>query len=51
MTLSKAIIPTLKGKAASSIVETLKEAKLKPYSEDEKINTEKRFGKCYERKK
>lgn len=40
MAVSMAVIPTLKGNAAASVLETLSTAKIKPYSLEEKAQTE-----------
>ena len=44
MAVSMAVIPTLKGKAATSVIETLNKSKIKPYSLEEKSETEKRLS-------
>ena len=43
MAVSMAIIPTLKGEAAVSIMETLKASKIKSYSYESKIETERKI--------
>lgn len=44
MAVSMAVIPTLKGKAAVSVLETLNISKIKPYSLEEKTETEERLS-------
>jgi len=44
MAVSMAVIPTLKGKAAISVLETLNTSKIKPYSLEEKTETEERLS-------
>lgn len=41
MAISMAVIPTLKGSAAKSLLKTLDTAHIKPYSNESKANTEK----------
>ena len=41
MAVSMAVVPTLKGEAAESIIRTLGETKIKPYSQDAKDEAEK----------
>ncbi len=43
MAVSMAVIPTLKGEAADDILETLKKSQIKPYSEQEKKETERKM--------
>jgi len=43
MAVSMAVIPTLQGPAAVSVLETLGTSKIKPYSTVEKKETEKRL--------
>ena len=40
MGISMAIVPTLKDEAAKSLMETLKTAKLKPYTDDQRKATD-----------
>lgn len=50
MAVSMAVIPTLKGKAAVSILETLSTSKIKPYSQETKSDTEKRLSEMMRRR-
>ena len=50
MAVSMAVIPTLKGKAASSVLETLSTSKIKPYSQEAKVDTEKMLGEILQRR-
>ena len=50
MAVSMAVIPTLKGKAATSVLETLNTSKIKPYSQEEKSETEKRLSEMLQKR-
>ena len=50
MAVSMAIIPTLKGEAAVSIMETLKSSKIKSYSHESKIETERRIQEILQKR-
>lgn len=50
MAVSMAVIPTLKGKAASSVLETLSTSKIKPYSQEAKVDTEKMLGEILQKR-
>lgn len=50
MAVSMAVIPTLKGKAAASVLETLNTSKIKPYSLEEKAETEKRLSEMLQKR-
>lgn len=50
MAVSMAVIPTLKGKAAVSVLETLNTSKIKPYSLEEKTETEKRLSEMLQKR-
>lgn len=50
MAVSMAVIPTLKGKAATSVIETLNTSKIKPYSPEEKAETEKRLSEMLQKR-
>ncbi len=50
MAVSMAVIPTLKGKAAASVIETLNTSKIKPYSPEEKAETEKRLSEMLQKR-
>lgn len=41
MAVSKAVIPILRGTTAKSVLETLSVSKIKPYSKEAKVDTEK----------
>lgn len=41
MAVSKAVIPTLRGKAAVSVIQTLSTSKIKPYSQEARVDAEK----------
>lgn len=43
MAVSKAVIPVLRGEAAASIYETLRKSHIKPYSEEERAEAEKKL--------
>ncbi|MBQ3110099.1 MAG: hypothetical protein IJC69_03040 [Clostridia bacterium] len=43
MAVSMAIIPTLEGKAATSIMKTLETSRIKPYSPESKLEAEQRI--------
>ena len=43
MAVSMAVVPTLKGKAATSILETIEASKIKPYSNESKLDAEKKI--------
>ena len=50
MAVSMAVIPTLRGKAASSVLETLSTSKIKPYSQEAKIDAEKMLGEILKKR-
>lgn len=50
MAVSMAVIPTLKGKAAASVIETLNTSKIKPYSLEEKTEMEKRLSEMLQKR-
>ena len=51
MAVSKAIVPLLKGDAASSIQQTLKVSQIKPYTKEERDRTRRAISQILERKK
>jgi len=50
MAVSMAVIPTLKGKAASSVLKTISTSKIKPYSQTTKADTEKMLSEILEKR-
>lgn len=50
MAVSMAVIPTLKGKAAVSMLQTLESSKIKPYSPKEKNDVEKRLSEILQKR-
>lgn len=50
MAVSMAVIPTLKGTAAVSVLETLSTSKIKPYSQEEKANAEKELSEILQKR-
>lgn len=50
MAVSMAVIPTLKGKAATAVLETLKTSQIKPYSKETKLDTEKRMKEILQKR-
>lgn len=50
MAVSMAVIPTLKGKAAVSVLETISTSKIKPYSQEEKANAEKELNEILQKR-
>lgn len=50
MAVSMAVIPTLKGKAASAVLETLSTAKIEPYSQQEKLDAEKALSEILQKR-
>ena len=51
MAVSKALVPILKGEAATSLLETLSRARLKPYSAEEKEEAERRLEELLQERK
>lgn len=45
-----AVIPTLKGEAAKSVLKTLKTSKIKPYSQKDKANTERMLNEILQKR-
>ena len=50
MAVSMAVVPTLKGKAATSVIETLSASKIRPYSPEEKFDAEKRLSEMLQKR-
>ena len=50
MAVSMAVIPTLKGKAASSVLETLSTSKIKPYSQEAKGDAERMLNEILQKR-
>lgn len=50
MAVSMAVIPTLKGKAADSVLETLSTSKIKPYSQEAKIDAERKLSEILQKR-
>ena len=50
MAVSMAVIPTLKGKAAVSVLETLSTSKIKPYSQEAKIDAERKLTEILQKR-
>lgn len=50
MAVSMAVIPTLRGKAANSVIETLNVSKIKPYSQEEKTGAEKAISEILQKR-
>lgn len=50
MAVSMAVIPTLKGKAANSVLETLSSSRIKPYSQETKSETEKKLDEMLQKR-
>ena len=50
MAVSMAVIPTLKGKAATSILETLSTSQIKPYSQEAKADAERKIGEILQKR-
>ena len=51
MAVSKAIVPILRGEAATSLLKTLSRARLKPYSAEEKEEAERRLAELLQKRK
>ena len=45
-----AVVPTLKGKAASSILETMKASKIKPYSDESRLDAERKIQELLQKR-
>lgn len=43
MAVSMAVIPTLKGKAAASMLETINTSRIKPYSNESRLEAERKI--------
>ncbi|MBO5337523.1 MAG: hypothetical protein J6A94_10390 [Lachnospiraceae bacterium] len=50
MAVSMAVIPTLRGKAANSVLETLSTSKIKPYSPEAKADAEKMINEILQKR-
>lgn len=50
MAVSKAVIPTLKGQAAVSVIQTISTSKIKPYSKEARVDAEKTIGKILQKR-
>lgn len=50
MAVSMAVIPTLRGKAANSVIETLSASKIKPYSLKEKYDAEQAISEILQKR-
>lgn len=50
MAVSMAVVPTLKGKAADSVLKTLSSSKIKPYSPESRVDTEKKISDILQRR-
>lgn len=50
MAVSMAVIPTLRGKAANSVIETLSVSKIKPYSQKEKFDAEQAISEILQKR-
>lgn len=50
MAVSMAVIPTLKGDAATSVLKTLESSKIKSYSQGSRIETEKKINEIIEKR-
>ena len=50
MAVSMAVIPTLRGEAATSILETIKISKIKPYSKETKLDTERKIQELLQKR-
>lgn len=50
MAVSMAVIPTLRGKAANSVLETLSTSKIKPYSQEAKEDAEKMISEILQKR-
>lgn len=50
MALSKAVIPVLRGEAAKSLLDTLNNSRIKPYSMQEKVETEQKIQEIMRKK-
>lgn len=50
MAVSMAVIPTLKGKAAVSVLETLSASRIKPYSQEAKSEAERQLSEILQKR-
>ena len=50
MAVSMAVVPTLKGKAATSILETIRTSKIKPYSDESKLDAERKIQELLQKR-
>lgn len=50
MALSMAIVPLLRGEAAKSLLETVEHSRIKPYSLQEKVETEQKIREIIEKR-
>lgn len=50
MAVSMAVIPTLKGKAAVSVLQTLSTSQIKPYSPEAKNDAEKKLSEILQKR-
>lgn len=50
MAVSMAVIPTLRGKAANSVLETLSTSKIKPYSQEARVDTERLLSEILQKR-
>ena len=50
MAVSMAVIPTLRGKVANSVLETLSTSKIKPYSQEAKADAEKMISEILQKR-
>ena len=46
-----AVIPILRGKAASSILETIRTSRIKPYTQEERMETERKIQEVLQKRK
>lgn len=51
MALSMAVVPLLRGEAAKSLLETVEHSRIKPYSLQEKVETEQKIKEIIEKRK
>lgn len=50
MAVSMAVVPTLRGKTAMSVLKTLSTSKIKPYSQEAKVDAEKVLGEILQKR-
>lgn len=50
MAVSMAVIPMLKGEAAASILETIRTSRIKPYTREEMIETERKVREVLQKR-